>query len=115
MPFGTGTEPRIRRTTATCRCARIVTDTPPRRDRVVPSGLDGAIIYELHVGGFTRHSSSGVQHPGTFAGLIEKIPYLRELGVTHVELLPVMAFDETGRAAARCCAGAAQLLGLHQP
>ncbi|WP_408161054.1 glycogen debranching protein GlgX [Caballeronia jiangsuensis] len=56
--------------------------------------LDDAIIYELHVGGFTRHPSSGVRHPGTFAGLIEKIPYLKALGVTHVELLPVMAFDE---------------------
>jgi isoamylase len=57
-------------------------------------GLEGAVIYELHVGGFTRHSSSGVAHPGTFAGLIDKIPYLRELGITHVELMPVMAFDE---------------------
>lgn len=56
--------------------------------------LDDAIIYELHVGGFTRHASSGVGHPGTFAALIEKIPYLQALGVTHVELLPVMAFDE---------------------
>ncbi|WP_250519137.1 glycogen debranching protein GlgX [Caballeronia sp. ATUFL_M1_KS5A] len=56
--------------------------------------LDDAIIYELHVGGFTRHPSSGVRHPGTFAALIEKIPYLKALGVTHVELLPVMAFDE---------------------
>ncbi|MDD1621248.1 MAG: glycogen debranching protein GlgX [Methylococcaceae bacterium] len=53
-----------------------------------------AIIYELHVGGFTRHSSSKVKHPGTFSGLIEKIPYLQQLGITHVELLPVMAFDE---------------------
>jgi isoamylase len=57
-------------------------------------GLDDAVIYELHVGGFTRDPSSGVQHPGTFAGLIEKIPYLKQLGVSHVELLPVMAFDE---------------------
>ncbi|MFP3550654.1 glycogen debranching protein GlgX [Paraburkholderia sp. SIMBA_049] len=56
--------------------------------------LDGAVIYELHVGGFTRHPSSDVRHRGTFSGLIEKIPYLQELGVTHVELLPVMAFDE---------------------
>jgi glycogen operon protein len=56
--------------------------------------LDDAIIYELHVGGFTRHVSSGVAQPGTFAGLAEKIPYLQALGVTHVELLPVMAFDE---------------------
>jgi isoamylase len=52
------------------------------------------VIYELHVGGFTRHASSGVNQPGTFLGVIEKIPYLTELGVTHVELLPVMAFDE---------------------
>ncbi len=53
-----------------------------------------AIVYELHVGGFTRHSSSNVAHPGTFSGLIEKIPYLQTLGITHVELLPIMAFDE---------------------
>ncbi|GAB7522661.1 glycogen debranching protein GlgX [Paraburkholderia sp. 2C] len=57
-------------------------------------GLTDAVIYELHVGGFTRDPSSGVTHAGTFVGLIEKIPYLKELGVTHVELLPVMAFDE---------------------
>ncbi|MBS3964941.1 MAG: glycogen debranching protein GlgX [Methylomonas sp.] len=53
-----------------------------------------AIIYELHVGGFTRHSSAQAQHPGTFSALIGKIPYLQSLGITHVELLPVMAFDE---------------------
>lgn len=53
-----------------------------------------AIVYELHVGGFTRHPSSNVTYPGTFAGLIEKIPYLQKLGITHVELLPIMAFDE---------------------
>lgn len=53
-----------------------------------------AILYEVHVGGYTRHSSSGVKHPGTFSGLIEKIPYLKKLGISHVELLPVMAFDE---------------------
>lgn len=52
------------------------------------------IIYEMHVGSFTRHPGSGVSQPGTFLGVIEKIPYLVELGVTHVELLPVMAFDE---------------------
>lgn len=55
--------------------------------------LDGAVIYEVHVGGYTRHPSAGTQHPGTFAGLVEKIPYLKKLGITHVELLPVMAFD----------------------
>ena len=75
---------------------RAVVTAPSLRQRepIAPLALDGAIIYELHVGGFTRHPSSGVRHPGTFAGLIDKIPYLRELGVTHVELLPVMAFDE---------------------
>lgn len=52
------------------------------------------VIYELHVGGFTRHPSAQVAHPGTFSGLIEKIPYLASLGITHVELMPVMAFDE---------------------
>ena len=55
---------------------------------------ESAIIYELHVGGFTRHPSSAALRPGTFAGLIEKIPYLESLGITHVELMPVMAFDE---------------------
>lgn len=53
-----------------------------------------AILYEVHVGGFTRHASACVSHPGTFAALIQKIPYLQQLGITHVELLPVMAFDE---------------------
>ncbi len=54
------------------------------------------VIYELHVGGFTRHPSSGVppELRGTYAGLIEKIPYLVDLGVTAVELLPVQQFDE---------------------
>jgi isoamylase len=52
------------------------------------------VIYELHVAGFTRHPSSDVRHPGTFLGLIEKIPYLQSLGITHVELMPVMAFDD---------------------
>ena len=72
----------------------IVTDPMPARARAAPLGLAGGIVYELHVGGFTRHASSGVRQPGTFAGLVEKIPYLRDLGVTHVELMPVMSFDE---------------------
>jgi isoamylase len=54
------------------------------------------IIYEMHVGGFTRHQGSGVtpSKRGTYAGLIEKIPYLQDLGISAVELLPVYAFDE---------------------
>jgi isoamylase len=67
---------------------------PTARESPLTPGLSGAVIYELHVGGFTQHPSSAVQYPGTFLGLIEKIPYLKELGVTHVELLPVIAFDE---------------------
>jgi glycogen operon protein len=53
------------------------------------------IIYEMHVRGFTRHPSSGVgqRTRGTYAGLIEKIPYLQQLGITAVELLPVFQFD----------------------
>jgi glycogen operon protein len=55
------------------------------------------IIYELHVRGFTRHPSSQVEPAkrGTYAGLIEKIPYLKDLGITAVELLPVFQFDPT--------------------
>jgi glycogen operon protein len=64
-------------------------DTPLKR----PSSR--TIIYEMHVRGFTRHPSSGVPEKtrGTYAGLIEKIPYLQELGITAVELLPVFQFD----------------------
>lgn len=64
-------------------------DTPPRR----PSAR--TIIYEMHVRGFTRHPSSGLNENlrGTYAGLIAKIPYLKQLGITAVELLPVFQFD----------------------
>lgn len=57
--------------------------------------MSDLIIYELHVRGFTRHESSGVKYPGTFAGLKEKIPYLKELGINAVELMPIFEFDET--------------------
>lgn len=57
--------------------------------------MSDLVIYELHVRGFTRHSSSGVANPGTFAGILEKIPYLKDLGVNAVELMPVFEFDET--------------------
>lgn len=56
--------------------------------------MEDLIIYEMHVRGFTKHGSSGVKHPGTFAGLMEKIPYLKELGVNAVELMPIFEFDE---------------------
>lgn len=57
--------------------------------------LSDCIIYELHVRGFTRHPSSGVSNPGTFDGLVEKIPYLKDLGVTTIELMPIHQFDST--------------------
>lgn len=53
------------------------------------------VIYETHVRGFTRDESSKVSHPGTFMGIMEKIPYLLELGINTVELMPVFEFDET--------------------
>ena len=55
--------------------------------------MSETIVYEMHVGGFTKSPTSGVAHPGTYEGVIEKIPYLKELGVTAVELLPVFDFD----------------------
>lgn len=56
--------------------------------------MKNSIIYETHVRGLTQDPSSGVAHPGTYKGLIEKIPYLKELGVTAVELLPIQEFGE---------------------
>lgn len=55
------------------------------------------IAYSLHVRGFTKHSSSKVKHKGTFAGVIEKIPYLKELGINQIHCMPVYEFDECQR------------------
>jgi isoamylase len=66
-------------------------------DRPLGRPLAETIVYELHIGGFTGSPTSGVARPGTFAGLQEKIPYLVDLGITAVELLPVFQFDPTGR------------------
>jgi glycogen operon protein len=63
-------------------------DAPPLTE------YEDSVIYEVHVRGFTCDPSSGVAHPGTFRGLIEKIPYLKWLGVTAVELMPVFEWDE---------------------
>lgn len=97
-------------------CARMVTGREkwgevPEEDRLVRARLmteefdwegdkkpeipySDTIIYRLHVRGFTKHKSSGVKAKGTFAGVTEKIPYLKKLGVTAVELMPVTEFDE---------------------
>jgi glycogen operon protein len=66
-------------------------------DRPLNVPLKDSVIYELHVRGFTCHESSGVTHPGTYQGLVEKIPYLKALGVTAVELMPVSEFVENER------------------
>jgi glycogen operon protein len=63
-------------------------------DRPLETPMEDLVVYEMHVRGFTRHPSSGVKFPGTFAGIREKIPYLRELGVNCIELMPIYEFDE---------------------
>ena len=65
-------------------------------DRPLEVAPEDQIIYEMHVRGFTRHPSSGVKesHQGTFAGIRAKIPYLQELGVNAIELMPIFEFDE---------------------
>ena len=76
--------------------ARVV-ETSHMWDRAVQPiySMEDSIIYEMHVRGFTMHPSSNVMFPGTFAGIIEKIPYLKSLGITAVELMPIFEFDET--------------------
>jgi len=70
-------------------------------DAPLQKPIAGSVIYEMHLGGFTRDASSGVEQSqrGTYHGVIEKIPYLQELGITTVELLPVQQFDEQIKAA----------------
>lgn len=63
-------------------------------DRPLEIPAQDLIIYEMHVRSFTRHPSSGVKHPGTFAGITEKVSYLKELGINCIELLPIYEFDE---------------------
>jgi isoamylase len=63
-------------------------DSPPKHS------ASDTVVYETHVRGFTIHPSSRAVRPGTFAGLIEKIPYLKDLGVTAIELMPVLEFNE---------------------
>ena len=78
-------------------------------DQPLERSSSQTIIYEMHVRGFTHHTSSGLveQTRGTYAGLVEKIPYLQQLGITAVELLPVFQFDVQDS-----LAGQHQLLGL---
>lgn len=66
-------------------------------DRPIGIPFEDSIIYRLHVRGFTKHSSSKVKKRGTFHGLMEKIPYLKELGITMIELMPAYEFREVVR------------------
>lgn len=63
-------------------------------DRPLEHNPEDLVIYETHVRGFTQSSTASVSHPGTYAGLAEKIPYLKSLGVNAIELMPVFEFDE---------------------
>jgi glycogen operon protein len=64
-------------------------------DQPLNCPMSDLIIYETHVGGFTKSKTAKVKNPGTFQGIVEKIPYLRSLGVTAIELLPVFEFDDS--------------------
>jgi glycogen operon protein len=90
--------PESARTTGQVRPSRlgrvIADDFDWEGDLPLNTPLAQTVIYELHVRGYTRHPSSGVQYPGTFLGLCEKIPHLKALGVTAVELMPILEFDE---------------------
>ena len=77
------------------KCRIVSDDFDWEGDVPLATPVAQTLIYELHVRGYTRHPSSGVRHPGTFAGLCEKIPHLKALGVTAVQLMPVLEFDET--------------------
>jgi glycogen operon protein len=74
------------------RCVVVDDSFDWQGDRHLRRDLADTVIYELHVRGFTADPSSGVAHPGTYRGVIEKIPYLQSLGVTAVELMPVHEF-----------------------
>ncbi len=76
------------------QCCLIKHDFDWQNDQPLNIPLAQSIIYELHVRGFTRHPSSRVSHPGSYTGIMEKIPYLKELGITAIELMPVTEFDE---------------------
>lgn len=63
-------------------------------DRPLETPIQDLIIYEMHVRSFTAHPSSAVKHPGTFAAISQKIPYLKSLGVNAIEVMPIFEFDE---------------------
>ena len=87
-----GVSPRC--TDQSCWSQIVPEDFDWESDQPLGLPLEELVIYELHVRGFTRSPSSNVRHPGTYAGLREKIPYLKQLGINCVELMPVFEFNE---------------------
>jgi glycogen operon protein len=76
------------------RARLVMDDFDWESDRPLEIPLEDLVIYEMHVRSFTRHPTSGARHPGTFAGIREKLPYLKDLGINCVELMPIYEFDE---------------------
>lgn len=76
------------------RCCIVADNFDWEGDRPLNLPLKDSVIYELHVRGYTVDESSGVTRPGTYKGLTEKVPYIKSLGVTAVELMPVFEFNE---------------------
>ena len=79
------------------RCKVLEHDYDWEGDKTLAIPFEESIFYLLHVRGFTKHRSSGVQAKGTYAGIMEKIPYLKELGISAVVLMPSYEFDEVFR------------------
>ena len=76
------------------RCMVKTAEYDWKEDRTLNLPYEDMILYALHVRGFTKHKSSCVQHKGTYAGIVEKIPYLQDLGITSVLLMPTYEFEE---------------------
>ncbi len=76
------------------RARTVFDDFDWESDRPPEIPIEDLVIYEMHVRGFTRHPSSGVKFPGTFAAIRDKIPYFKELGINCIELMPIFEFDE---------------------
>lgn len=76
------------------KCVVIDDEFDWQGDRPLNYPLRFSVLYETHVKGFTASKDSNVRHPGTYKGIIEKIPYLKTLGITSLELLPIHEFDE---------------------
>lgn len=74
-----------------------VSDYDWGEDRPIRHPWNEVVSYSIHVRGFTKHSSSKVLHRGTYQGVIEKIPYLKELGVNQIQCMPIYEFDECAK------------------